>query len=64
MRNPEYIGDGVYVHLTSERDVVITTGHHDPNKADANIVMEPEVLSAFLRWVETRKKEAGVGQVS
>lgn len=59
MRNAEYIGDGVYVHQNDYGQIGLTTGHHDPDQATNHIVMEPEVLAAFLRWVEARKAEAG-----
>ena len=56
MKYPEYIGDGVYVHLSEQHDVVLTTGHHDPNEAKNVIVLEGEVVSKLQRWLETTER--------
>lgn len=55
MTNPQYLGDGVYAHLDSFGDVVLTTGHHLPAAADNVIVLEPQVLAAFQTWLATPK---------
>lgn len=53
-RNPEYLGDGVYITLHAGR-YILTTGNHDPKIADNVIVLEPEVLNALLVWLNIRK---------
>lgn len=51
----EYIGDGAYVEFDGFA-VVLTTSN---GIQDTNIiVLEPEVLSAFLRYVDNLKKKA------
>lgn len=52
MSNPEYIGDGVYVHVDDWGRTTLTTGNHEPALADNVIVLEPEVLEAWDRWRE------------
>jgi hypothetical protein len=53
MKNASYLGDGVYVHLDEGDRVILTTGHHEPEKADNTIVFEPEVLDALKRWLNS-----------
>ena len=56
MTSPTYLGDGAYCHLDPAGRVVLTTGDHDPKKADNVIVLEPEVLGAFFDWFERLKQ--------
>jgi len=56
MNNAEYLGDGVYAIRDDWNRVALTTGDHNPAKADNVIVLEPEVLAAFDKWL--RKQEA------
>lgn len=51
MKDPEYLGDGVYAHIDDSGRVVLTTSHHDPEQADDIIVMELPVLSALDRYI-------------
>lgn len=57
-RNPEYLGDAVYV---AEDEYVpgairLTTGHHDPIHASNTIILEPEVVEALLRWLNQKQQ--------
>ena len=54
MKNPQYLGDAVYIHRDDLNRIVLTTGHHDPaDKYCTNvIVLEPEVLIAFTKYLE------------
>ena len=47
-----YLGDGVYVAIDSG-DVVLTTS--DGRSVTNLIVLEPDVLAAFLAWVERQQ---------
>lgn len=51
---PEYLGDGVYASF-DRRGLVVTTGHHDPAKADNVIVLEPFIIAALEKYVEKAK---------
>ena len=59
MKNAMYLGDGVYVSESVRYDgnVYLTTGHHNPQSADNTVVMEPQVLEQFLKWIERRRKK-------
>lgn len=46
----KYLGDGVYVQRDGE-DVVLTTGTHVREDADGVVVLDPEVVSALVRWL-------------
>lgn len=50
MKNPDYLGDGVYVHQREGGDLVLTTGNHMPLLADNTIVLEDAVMVAFLNY--------------
>lgn len=45
----EYLGDGVYVERDEFGNLIVTT--EDGIRATNRIVMEPEVLQSFLRWI-------------
>jgi hypothetical protein len=51
-----YLGDSVYVDRDSDNRIVLTTenGYHDDPRN--RIVMEPEVVSAFLLYIENSPK--------
>ena len=53
--NAEYLGDGVYVDISDNNDIVLTTenGVHVTNE----IVLESYVVQAFLNYI-TKLKEA------
>lgn len=51
---PAYLGDGVYASF-DHRGLVITTGHHLPEKADNVIVLEPFVIAELEKYVEKAK---------
>jgi hypothetical protein len=51
---PQYLGDGVYVQ-NDDRDVVLTTGTNEIEKADNVIYLEKEVLAQFLIWLKENK---------
>lgn len=50
MTDPIYLGDGVYAHVDDIGRLVLTTGHHEPNRADNTIVLEPEVMNSLDRY--------------
>ena len=55
--NKIYLGDSVYGEVDAQGRVVLTTNngyHDDPRNV---IVMEPDVLSAFHRWLWHLKEE-------
>lgn len=52
MTNPRYLGDGVYAHVAEDTgSIVLTTGHHDPQSADAVIYLEREVAEAVVKYI-------------
>lgn len=53
MRNPEYLGDGVYIKHDGIAITLMTGSHDHP---DNTIVLEPFVLKAF----DTFRKEANL----
>lgn len=57
MNNPIYLGDGVYAHLDSG-SIVLTTGHHEPSKADNAVYLEPDVLKKLLEYIAVIEKAA------
>jgi len=48
---PRYLGDGVYVKMTEQGDLVLTTGSHYEMGADNRIVLEPSVLSSLMQFI-------------
>jgi hypothetical protein len=52
-----YLGDGVYAALDEFGDVVVTT--ENGMYATNTIVMQPEVLENFERWLARQKADAG-----
>lgn len=50
-----YLGDSVYVELDPYRRIALTTNNGYPDDPRNKIVLEPEVLSAFIRWLEATK---------
>lgn len=45
IKHEEYLGDGVYITFNTDRMMtVLTTGNHDPARADNVICLEPEVV--------------------
>ncbi len=51
MTEPMYLGDGVYASVDEYRGLVLTTGHHEPEKADDIIILEPDVLDNLMTYV-------------
>jgi hypothetical protein len=49
MSHARYLGDGVYAQFDGY-GIVLTTGHHDPVEASNAIVLEPEVVNAFVNY--------------
>jgi hypothetical protein len=47
---PQYLGDGVYVSRLGP-NLVLTTGHHDPDQADNVIALEPFVLENLRNYL-------------
>lgn len=52
MQNPQYLGDGVYIHTNPQGQLVLTTGHHDPRHADNTIYLEPQVLQMLQKYIQ------------
>lgn len=48
---PTYVGDGVYVQTDSFGSLVLTTGNHDPAKAENVIVLEPQVWAQLTEII-------------
>jgi hypothetical protein len=53
---PQYLGDGVYATLNDFGQIALTTGDHDPAKADNTIYLEPEVIRELIGFM----KRAGI----
>jgi hypothetical protein len=48
-----YLGDGAYVYLNAAGQVILYTSN---GISETNVVaLEPEVLKAFLHWIEQTK---------
>lgn len=54
MKNEVYLGDSVYAY-SDGFVVVLTTNNGYPDDPRNIIVLEPEVLSAFLGWLKRLK---------
>lgn len=53
----EYLGDGVYVKLDSQGDVVLTKGSHLNNRATNIIVLDNSVFEELKRWIAAREQK-------
>lgn len=60
MTNARYLGDAVYASYDGY-GVMLTTGHHEPHKASNRIVLEPEIIEAFISYVATLKESLAAG---
>lgn len=49
--NKQYIGDSVYVELDDYGDIILTTENDDSGPSN-RIVLEPQVYSALLDYVD------------
>lgn len=47
----DYLGDGVYISKCPT-GLVITTGHHDPARAENTIWLEDQVALALMRYLK------------
>lgn len=56
MARKEYLGDGVYIELNDFSQLVLTT--ENGISITNTIFMEPDVLAAFLEYVERLKEAA------
>lgn len=52
MKAPRYLGDGVYAQCDFMDRLVLTTGNHDPEKADNIIILEAQVWEALKQYVK------------
>lgn len=57
--SPRYLGDGVYAQVSNMPAVILSTGSHDLEQADNNIVLENEVCNALIKFI----KDVGASQV-
>lgn len=53
-----YLGDAVYVEPDSRWAAAVKLTTSDGLRNTNTIVLEPEVLAAFLEWIERRKAGA------
>ena len=60
MIKSSYLGDAVYATDIGCGAIMLTTDHHNPALASAQIILEPDVLVALDRYRE-RMKEAKNG---
>jgi len=51
-----YLGDSVYVDFDGH-DVILTTENGDPHDPSNTIIMEPEILVAFIEFLKKIKAE-------
>lgn len=54
----QYIGDGVYVTLKNGL-LTLTTGHHDEERADNVVHLEPSVWSALKLCMQAWSEQEG-----
>lgn len=52
MKSPRCLGDGVYAQFEPMGRLVLTTGDHDLQKADNQIVLEGEVWEALKQYIQ------------
>jgi hypothetical protein len=52
MKEPTYLGDGVYAQFDQFGMLILTTGSHELRMADNTIMLEPEVLEALLNFLK------------
>lgn len=51
MKEPKYLGDGVYIQVDSLGYFRLTTGTHVLIEAEQVIVLEPEVAQALVDYI-------------
>lgn len=49
-----YLGDGLYAIRTAD-EVILTTGHHDPEKAENIIYLDIQVIQSLIKFLQKRK---------
>lgn len=54
MSHARYIGDGVYAQFDGY-GIMLTTGSHLESECDNRIVLEPEVIEGFQRYITDLK---------
>lgn len=52
MSDPTYLGDGLYAHVDGVGRIVLTTGDHEPSRAENIIVLDKEVLDSLQRYIK------------
>lgn len=54
---PIHLGDGAYVSEGSYAgEVVVTSGHHDPNHADDVVCLDPAAVPKLIAWLQEHVK--------
>ena len=54
MKEPTYLGDGVYAQETSYEDILLTTGSHREDEADNKIILEPQIVQRLVAWLNKK----------
>ena len=55
----KYLGDSVYADVLDDYYVVLTTENGLPNEPSNRILLEPQVVAAFARYLaKVRKQQA------
>jgi hypothetical protein len=52
IKEPTYLGDGVYMSPCRDGGIMLTTGHHLETQADNVIYLEPSVLMNLIQILE------------
>lgn len=58
MLEPRYLGDGVYAQQSEDFPLILCTGTHELDEAEAIIYLEPSVLLQLMYYVEEIKEKA------
>ena len=53
-----YLGDSVYAVVDSRGSIVLTTENGEPDDPSNIIILEPEVVKAFLKFIEDINEES------
>lgn len=55
-RNPEYIGDGVYMEMLPDGSVCLRANDHHPDHCTDTVILEPSVLESLVQQVKAFDK--------
>lgn len=52
---PTHLGDGAYISIGRYvGEVIITAGHHDPERASNRVYLDSNAIRPLQRWLEER----------